>query len=314
MIFILTMLERTDVWSFGVLMWEVFSFGKVPYADHLNRNVAEHIKKGLRLEITESCPQDVYAIMQQCWATNPTQRPRFADIVLMLREKEDAYKTLLHGARDIGEALNKDLTAAIRSMSISARVRPTRARANPSDPAQQPRPTQYENPSTETELIASLNPTEHGASKLVNQPQPSATVSPTPVYEGDVRSAGPNGRIALELANASSEPSSNIDAENQDTREEHVDDEEDDEKDKTRPRQSEGFALSGILVPDINQPEPAEAQSLGDDDDDDDDDGDGVAAVDELVRESSDDVADEKQLAEYERRWSNALEARRARK
>jgi len=67
----------SDRWSFGILMWEVYTFGERPYAGMQNTEVLGHIKAGKRLRHPAGCPDAVYHIMQQCWSTKHNLRPAF---------------------------------------------------------------------------------------------------------------------------------------------------------------------------------------------------------------------------------------------
>uniref|UniRef100_A0A8D0CNE9 Inactive tyrosine-protein kinase 7 n=1 Tax=Scleropages formosus TaxID=113540 RepID=A0A8D0CNE9_SCLFO len=78
---------KTDVWSFGVLMWEVFSKGDLPYAKFSDDEVLEGLKAGkLKLAAPEGCPSKVYKLMWRCWAPSPKERPSFSEIVNALGE------------------------------------------------------------------------------------------------------------------------------------------------------------------------------------------------------------------------------------
>uniref|UniRef100_T1H974 Tyrosine-protein kinase receptor n=1 Tax=Rhodnius prolixus TaxID=13249 RepID=T1H974_RHOPR len=72
---------KTDVWSFGVLMWEVMSMGYMPYTGCANREVMQLVTNGGRLAPPTNCPSQLYAIMTQCWQPNPDDRPGFALIL-----------------------------------------------------------------------------------------------------------------------------------------------------------------------------------------------------------------------------------------
>ncbi|KAE8631359.1 hypothetical protein XENTR_v10001164 [Xenopus tropicalis] len=69
--------SRSDVWSFGVLLWEVYSYGRAPYPKMSVREVIEAVKKGYRMEAPENCPPMIYSIMKSCWEADPGKRPTF---------------------------------------------------------------------------------------------------------------------------------------------------------------------------------------------------------------------------------------------
>ncbi|CAK9293235.1 unnamed protein product [Gordionus sp. m RMFG-2023] len=72
--------SKSDVWSYGVLLWEIFSFGKVPFSRIPLCDVIKHIEKGYRLESPEGCPDTMYKLMLNCWDLNSDKRPSFKHI------------------------------------------------------------------------------------------------------------------------------------------------------------------------------------------------------------------------------------------
>ncbi|KAH3764880.1 protein tyrosine kinase 6 [Pelomyxa schiedti] len=75
---------HSDIWSFGVLLWELFSYGKTPYPAVDNQNVLSLLETGYRLPPPENCPDFVANVMAECWNSNPAMRPSFADICVKL--------------------------------------------------------------------------------------------------------------------------------------------------------------------------------------------------------------------------------------
>ncbi|XP_078724309.1 uncharacterized protein LOC144941761 [Lampetra fluviatilis] len=73
--------SKTDTWSFGVLLWEIFSLGFMPYPSRSNQEVMEFVMGGGRMDPPGSCPGPVYRIMTQCWQQRPEDRPNFASIL-----------------------------------------------------------------------------------------------------------------------------------------------------------------------------------------------------------------------------------------
>uniref|UniRef100_A0A8C8FBW5 Tyrosine-protein kinase n=1 Tax=Oncorhynchus tshawytscha TaxID=74940 RepID=A0A8C8FBW5_ONCTS len=71
---------ESDVWSFGVLLWEIFSRGVTPYTSMSNQQTRDEVEKGYRMLATNSCPPDVYAIMCRCWQYDPRNRPSFSKL------------------------------------------------------------------------------------------------------------------------------------------------------------------------------------------------------------------------------------------
>ncbi|XP_074530436.1 tyrosine-protein kinase ITK/TSK [Halichoeres trimaculatus] len=75
--------SKSDVWSFGVLMWEVFTEGRLPYENRTNAEVVESLNSGLRLIKPRLAPDAVHQLMEWCWKEKPDDRPSFA---LLLHE------------------------------------------------------------------------------------------------------------------------------------------------------------------------------------------------------------------------------------
>ncbi|KAJ2950596.1 hypothetical protein O0L34_g8847 [Tuta absoluta] len=69
--------SKSDVWAFGVLMWEVFTCGKVPYPRMKNSDVVEMVQRGQVLEKPKGCNNEIYNVMRLCWRHSPEERPSF---------------------------------------------------------------------------------------------------------------------------------------------------------------------------------------------------------------------------------------------
>jgi c-src tyrosine kinase len=75
---------KSDVWSYGILLWELYSYGRVPYPRVSFNDVVSHVEKGYRMDAPDGCPEEIYAIMKKCWNIEPRGRPSFEEIVKML--------------------------------------------------------------------------------------------------------------------------------------------------------------------------------------------------------------------------------------
>lgn len=87
--------SKTDIWSFGVLLWEVFSLGLMPYTGLPNRDVMQLVTGGGRLDAPNGCPTFIYTLMSSCWHSVPDARPGFQyllDTLLMYAEDEEFMK------------------------------------------------------------------------------------------------------------------------------------------------------------------------------------------------------------------------------
>ncbi|XP_064625462.1 inactive tyrosine-protein kinase transmembrane receptor ROR1-like isoform X3 [Lineus longissimus] len=77
---------ESDVWSYGVVLWEVFSYGLQPYYGYINQEVIEMIRARQILPCPDECPARMYAMMVECWHEMPSRRPSFSDIHARLRQ------------------------------------------------------------------------------------------------------------------------------------------------------------------------------------------------------------------------------------
>ncbi len=90
----------TDVWSFGIVLYEMFTRGARPYGEWDNIRVQMEVVNGYRLEQPDSCPDAVFFLMMQCWEADPHNRPLFPKVNDMLthiktmRRLEDPRKQL----------------------------------------------------------------------------------------------------------------------------------------------------------------------------------------------------------------------------
>uniref|UniRef100_A0A3Q3MGS9 Receptor protein-tyrosine kinase n=1 Tax=Mastacembelus armatus TaxID=205130 RepID=A0A3Q3MGS9_9TELE len=73
--------HQSDVWSYGVTVWELMTFGAKPYDMIPARDIPEVLEKGERLPQPFTCTIDVYMIMVKCWMIDPDSRPKFKDLV-----------------------------------------------------------------------------------------------------------------------------------------------------------------------------------------------------------------------------------------
>eukprot|EP01137_Pigoraptor_chileana_P023450 Opistho-2@89733 len=76
--------EKSDVWSFGVVVFEIYSFGEVPFAHIANKDVFAYVTAGNRLDRPAACPDPMYSLMMTCWLSNSEARPTFSELVRSL--------------------------------------------------------------------------------------------------------------------------------------------------------------------------------------------------------------------------------------
>ncbi|XP_074977095.1 ephrin type-A receptor 8 isoform X3 [Caretta caretta] len=79
-----TFSSASDVWSYGVVMWEVLAYGERPYWNMTNRDVINSVEEGYRLPAPMGCPTALHQLMLDCWQKDRSERPRFSQIVSIL--------------------------------------------------------------------------------------------------------------------------------------------------------------------------------------------------------------------------------------
>ncbi|KAJ7988992.1 hypothetical protein DPEC_G00314930 [Dallia pectoralis] len=68
---------KSDVWSFGILLTEIVTYGRIPYPGMTNPEVIQNLERGYRMPRPDNCPEDLYHIMNLCWNDFPENRPTF---------------------------------------------------------------------------------------------------------------------------------------------------------------------------------------------------------------------------------------------
>ena len=76
----------SDVWMFGVCMWEILTMGKKPFQGVPNTDVIDQIENGVRLPLPGVyCPKSLFDLLGECWSYEPTDRPTFVQIESRLK-------------------------------------------------------------------------------------------------------------------------------------------------------------------------------------------------------------------------------------
>ncbi|XP_070531998.1 hepatocyte growth factor receptor-like isoform X1 [Ptychodera flava] len=100
---------KTDVWAYGVLLWELMTRGETPYPAIDNWDLVDYLDKGKRLQKPPYTPDEVYDVMHACWQLDPDLRPDFKDIVHTVdnilksadeESESDNYLTLVQSKYD----------------------------------------------------------------------------------------------------------------------------------------------------------------------------------------------------------------------
>ncbi|EJW78078.1 FYN oncogene transcript [Wuchereria bancrofti] len=81
---------KSDVWSFGILLTELVTYGRLPYPGMTNAEVLQQVDNGYRMACPVGCPAALYDIMLQCWHKEPEKRPTFETLQWKL---EDLFTT-----------------------------------------------------------------------------------------------------------------------------------------------------------------------------------------------------------------------------
>ncbi|KAF4012964.1 hypothetical protein G4228_004402 [Cervus hanglu yarkandensis] len=85
--------SKSDVWSFGVLMWEVFTEGRMPFEKNTNYEVVTMVTRGHRLHQPKLASRYVYEVMLRCWQEKPEGRPSFEDLLRTIDELVECGET-----------------------------------------------------------------------------------------------------------------------------------------------------------------------------------------------------------------------------
>ncbi len=81
---------KSDVWSFGIVLYEAITYGKLPYVGMTNAEVLEKVQQGYRMPKPSGCPNKLYDIMLQCWKEKPEDRSTFEALQFQM---EDFFAT-----------------------------------------------------------------------------------------------------------------------------------------------------------------------------------------------------------------------------
>uniref|UniRef100_A0A8C0I0J3 receptor protein-tyrosine kinase n=1 Tax=Balaenoptera musculus TaxID=9771 RepID=A0A8C0I0J3_BALMU len=100
--------SASDVWSYGIVMWEVVSYGERPYWEMTNQDVIKAVEEGYRLPSPMDCPAALYQLMLDCWQKDRNSRPKFDEIVNMLDKlirNPSSLKTLVNASSRVPNLL-----------------------------------------------------------------------------------------------------------------------------------------------------------------------------------------------------------------
>lgn len=98
---------ESDIWSFGIVLWEIFTFGKQPWYEMSNLEVIQRVTEGQMLAKPASCPTQVYDIMLSCWKP-ATERPPAST----MRESLQQLQSTLTNAQDYVQVVDDDTASS----------------------------------------------------------------------------------------------------------------------------------------------------------------------------------------------------------
>ncbi|XP_022805604.1 tyrosine-protein kinase SRK3-like [Stylophora pistillata] len=87
---------KSDVWSYGVVFYEIFTIGGSPYPRVDGRKMANLLQEGYRMLKPKHVVEKLYQIMMKCWKNDPDVRPTFADLKNQLKDMETQHKRLIN--------------------------------------------------------------------------------------------------------------------------------------------------------------------------------------------------------------------------
>ncbi|XP_039201097.1 tyrosine-protein kinase ABL1 isoform X2 [Crotalus tigris] len=117
---------KSDVWAFGVLLWEIATYGMSPYPGIDLSQVYELLEKDYRMERPEGCPEKVYELMRECWQWSVSDRPSFAEI-------HQAFETMFQESSisdEVEKELGKKMGRSVANPFLQAPELPTKTRSS----------------------------------------------------------------------------------------------------------------------------------------------------------------------------------------
>ena len=103
---------QSDVWSFGIVLWEIFSSGTQPYCALSNEEVVERVTNGHVLRCPSGCPNELYDLMVHCWANEPEKRPTASEVYTYLLQCSSSGANAIEGYIVMRPSLSSSLSSS----------------------------------------------------------------------------------------------------------------------------------------------------------------------------------------------------------
>ncbi|XP_069753106.1 ephrin type-B receptor 3-like isoform X3 [Narcine bancroftii] len=129
--------SASDAWSYGIVMWEVMSYGERPYWDMSNQDVINAVEQDYRLPPPMDCPTALHQLMLDCWVKDRNNRPKFAQIVNTLDKLiRNAASLKIVSVANSGDLLRIGVTLAGHQKKILGSIQDMRLQMNQTLPVQ----------------------------------------------------------------------------------------------------------------------------------------------------------------------------------
>eukprot|EP00053_Salpingoeca_punica_P017226 m.165293 g.165293 ORF g.165293 m.165293 type:complete len:658 (+) comp17152_c0_seq2:358-2331(+) len=186
--------SKSDVWAFGVVLWEIATYGDAPYPDIDLYDVLERLESGYRMKRPAGCPAHMYQLMRDCWEWDELKRPSFKNI------KERLDNMFSSVEEEVKKVLSIEKGAGLQDMAEFERSLAAKggAASAPSQPAAHAQPASGASASGPPNFPAPAAPTASSPTKQP-QPQPAPRPQPQPVRPAPERPT-PMPRVARDTS------------------------------------------------------------------------------------------------------------------